>query len=168
MLSTNTYLYSNDKLVESKADFEHQALRSAVTVLSGRVFPPKSLHIARGDWSVAGEEEPYGWQDLRFEVCDGKCILEYVCETIRPNINTRDSWLRALAGTSNIIECSDAQALQAAGDPAIFWALIALTIERDELPSRLVEVVNQKAWRTPPGASLPSSICHFLILSSET
>ncbi|PWW76565.1 hypothetical protein C7212DRAFT_357695 [Tuber magnatum] len=116
-----------------------------------RVFSQKSFHIARGDWSVAGgEEEPYGWQDLRFEVHDGKCIPKYVCETIRPNINTQVSWLRALAGASNIIECSDAQALQAAGDPAIFWALIALSIERGEQPLQLIEVVNRKDWRRPP------------------
>jgi len=115
---------------------------------------------------VPGEEVAYGWQDLRCDVSDGKCTLKYVCETLKPKINTQVSWLKALAGASNIFECSDAQALQAAGDPAIFWALIALSTERDSQPSQLLDVVNRKDWRRPSSAYLPSSVCffkHFLL-----
>ncbi|PUU82100.1 hypothetical protein B9Z19DRAFT_1099408 [Tuber borchii] len=120
-----------------------------MTVLSAqRIFPQKSFHVAPGDWSVPGEVE-YGWQDLRCDVSDGKCTLAYVCETLKPKINTQVSWLKALAGASNIFECSDVQALQAAGNPAIFWGLIALSTERDSQPSQLIDVVNFKNWRRP-------------------
>ena len=164
LLSTNFYCYSNNRLVESRYDIGHQTPRMAVTVLSAqRIFHQKSLHVAPSDWSVPGEEG-YGceWRELRCDVSDGKCTLEYVCETVKPKINTQVSWLRVLAGASNISECSDVPALQAAGNPAIFWALIALSTEKDSQPLQLTDAVNGRHWRSPDGASLSSPGCFFL------
>ncbi|KAG0633282.1 hypothetical protein HOY80DRAFT_896744 [Tuber brumale] len=122
-----------------------------MSVLSASMpYPQKSIYTVRGDFSVLGERvDEYSWQVLRPQVSDGKCILQFVYEEINPRVNTQLSWLKCLAGASNVQECSDAQALQAAGDPAIFWGLIALSIERDEQPSRIIEAVNQGAWVRP-------------------
>jgi len=131
-----------------------------MTVLSAPIFTHRSFYVASGDWSVPGDER-YGWMDLRCDVSDGKCTLQYVCETFKARVNTQVSWLKALAGASNISECSDVQALQAAGNPAIFWALIALSTERDSQPAQLTDAVNRRDWRSPSGASLSSPVCFF-------
>ncbi|RPB04160.1 hypothetical protein L873DRAFT_1786416 [Choiromyces venosus 120613-1] len=153
LFSTNFYKWSDRRLVNSSDydRFEHEAPRKAVTVISAKgVFPQKSFHIVPGDWSVPSEVESWGWKDMKFEVSDGQCIPHYVSETFKPNINTRVSWLKALAGASNISECSDGETLRPAGDPAIFWALIALSADRDQQSSQLIDMVNSKTWRSPP------------------
>ncbi|CAZ81583.1 unnamed protein product [Tuber melanosporum] len=123
-----------------------------MTVLTtSRIYSQKSIYTARGDFSVLSEGvDTYSWQVLRPEVHDGKCTLRFVGDQINPMVNTQLSWLKALAGASNVRECGDSQALKAAGDPAIFWGLIALSIERGVQPSGLTEVVNRGDWRIPP------------------
>lgn len=158
-LLTSWYQFDNGRLEPFFPDEKFAKSNDHIwahAVLADNTFGGFSiLTIPLDPTSTVAKGSRFFWNDLHVKIEGGRCNLDWLLEDGDKRLKVdpaQSSWLRLLQGTRHVDDTPGSEtigrALDASGNLALFWGLVALSVGREK-HADLPELVNARRWTRP-------------------